>query len=219
MWIPVRSISRLTFLFYRYNWNTKVWHNHWQEVGSWGCAYAEFTRRRPRSVAEWSLRSVLHTAMATRSYSCRETVTSVPIYLLLLVMATPTKGKINGSNTSNYSATASDLGLPKGLTVLVRGEQNTVEVGWEPATDVIGNTSFILLLTSQVNGEKIAYREVGGGGMEGRVTLSGIQLGEAYSLTVYSTDGRLNSSEALTFTIQPGERQSLYQSYTLIIYV
>ena len=148
--------------------------------------------------------------MATRTYSCRDTVTSVPIYLLLLVMATLTKGQINGSNTSNYSATVSDLGLPEGLTVLVRGEQSTVEVGWEPATDVIGSTSFILLLTSQVNGEQIAYREVGGGGMEGRVTLSGIQLGEVYSLTVYSTDGKLNSSEALTFTIQPGKRLQSY---------
>lgn len=150
-------------------------------------------------------------AMATRSCSQREAVASVSTSLLLL-LATLANAQINGtlSNTSNSLATtAADLGLPEGLTVLVLGEQSTVEVAWESATPIIGNTSFVLELTSQLNGEQIAYREVGGDGMEGRVSLSGIQLGEDYSLTVYSTDGRLNSSEVFTFSIQPGEKHAL----------
>lgn len=130
---------------------------------------------------------------------------------LLLLLATAIDAQMNGtlSHTSNSSTTVADLALPEGLTVLVLGELNTVEVAWEPTTPAIGNTSFILQLTSQLNGEQIAHREVGGDGMEGRVSLSGIQLGEDYSLTVYSTNGRLNSSEVYTFSIQPGERRTL----------
>ena len=145
--------------------------------------------------------------MATRSYTWGETAAGrLATSLILLIMSTLTNAQINGSlsNALNLSATAVDLGLPDGLTVLVKGEQNTVEVVWEPAANTTGNASFALLLTLQLSGEQIAYREVGRDEKEGRVTLSGIQLGEDYSLTVFSTDGSLNSSEVLTVNIEPG---------------
>ena len=145
--------------------------------------------------------------MATRSYTWGETAEGrLATSLILLIMSTLTNAQINGSlsNALNLSATAVDLGLPEGLAVLVKGEQNTVEVVWEPAANTTGNASFALLLTLQLSGEQIAYREVGRDEKEGRVTLSGIQLGEDYSLTVFSTDGSLNSSEVLTINIEPG---------------
>ena len=146
--------------------------------------------------------------MATRSYTWGETAAGrLATSLILLIVSTLTNAQINGtlSNALNLSATAVDLGLPEGLAVLVKGEQNTVEVVWEPAANTIGTASIALLLTLQLSGEQIAYREVGRDEKEGRVTLSGIQLGKDYSLTVFSTNGSLNSSEVITFNIEPGK--------------
>ena len=157
--------------------------------------------------SEAPTQKLLALVMATRSYTWGETAAGrLATSLILLIMSTLTNAQINGSlsNALNLSATAVDLGLPDGLTVLVKGEQNTVEVVWEPAANTTGNASFALLLTLQLSGEQIAYREVGRDEKEGRVTLSGIQLGENYSLTVFSTDGSLNSSEVLTVNIEPG---------------
>ena len=146
--------------------------------------------------------------MALMCCSCSSAATArLLLTSLLLLMATLINAQTTG-NLSNAPTAPVDVSLPEGLTVLVAGEQNTIEVAWETtANSNISNVTYVLLLTRQPNGEQIAYREVGGGEMEGRVSLSGVQLGEDYSLTVYSSDGRLGSirSEALTLNIQTGE--------------